>query len=145
MDSSQIILTLVVAVIGAVGTIIAAYIVRPQGLPRTRVLIVLIIVVSLVGGITGYLVGGAIVSARKTQGAPTALPATPGSTTLFVCPNNDPCIKGYINDTGERIYHYPGCPNYDQTQIDAGRNERYFTTSAEAEATGWHRAENCPK
>ena len=46
-------------------------------------------------------------------------------------------IKGNINRQGERIYHVPGSPSYDQTRIDPERNERWFCSEQEAKAAGW--------
>jgi hypothetical protein len=39
------------------------------------------------------------------------------------------------------IYHWPGCPNYDDI---APNNRVYFKTRAEAEAAGYRAAKNCP-
>lgn len=81
------------------------------------------------------------------QDTPTAAPPTqapPPQAGGYVCPNGDACIKGNINSSGEKIYHFPGCGSYNQTRIDEGAGERYFTSSAEAEASGWRRAGNCP-
>lgn len=63
----------------------------------------------------------------------------------YVCGDGSACIKGNINSDGERIYHFPGCGSYTRTQIDTSKGERWFTTSGEAEAAGWRRAQNCPK
>jgi PBP1b-binding outer membrane lipoprotein LpoB len=38
------------------------------------------------------------------------------------------------------IYHWPGCPNYDDI---APHNRVYFRTRAEAEAAGYRAARNC--
>jgi endonuclease YncB( thermonuclease family) len=46
-------------------------------------------------------------------------------------------IKGNVNGEGERIYHIPGSPSYDDTRIDAGQGERWFCTESEARAAGW--------
>lgn len=84
--------------------------------------------------------------------APTATPApviVPTDTPIpvaggYVCADGSACIKGNINSEGERIYHFPGCASYNQTRIDEGAGERWFVSSAEAEAAGWRRAMNCP-
>jgi len=52
-------------------------------------------------------------------------------------------IKGNINDSGEKIYHLPGCDSYVQTQIDESRGERWFCSEAEAQSAGWRKALNC--
>ena len=46
-------------------------------------------------------------------------------------------IKGNISRSGARIYHVPGSPSYDATQIDEARGERWFCSEAEARAAGW--------
>jgi endonuclease YncB( thermonuclease family) len=46
-------------------------------------------------------------------------------------------VKGNINGEGERIYHAPGSPSYDDTVIDENRGERWFCTEAEAKRGGW--------
>lgn len=49
-------------------------------------------------------------------------------------------IKGNINSRGERIYHLPGSPSYDDTRIDERRGERWFCSEDEARAAGWRPA-----
>lgn len=61
----------------------------------------------------------------------------------YTCSNGEACIKGNISSDGRRLYHYPGCPSYNQTQIDVGAGERWFNNEAEAQAAGWVRAGNC--
>ena len=47
-------------------------------------------------------------------------------------------IKGNISvGTGRRLYHTPGCEDYDETVIDLARGERWFRTASEAKASGW--------
>lgn len=54
-------------------------------------------------------------------------------------------IKGNISyNTGDRIYHVPGCEYYEQTKIASEYGERWFCTEAEAIANGWRKAKNCP-
>jgi hypothetical protein len=50
----------------------------------------------------------------------------------------DELIKGNRNS---RIYHWPGCPNYDDI---SARNTVWFSTRSEAEAAGYRAAKNCP-
>jgi len=62
---------------------------------------------------------------------------------MYGCINPPPgCrIKGNISfDTNEKIYHLPSDEFYNQTEIDTDYGERWFCTSAEAEASGWRRA-----
>lgn len=46
-------------------------------------------------------------------------------------------IKGNINRSGDRIYHVPGSPSWDQTVITESRAERFFCTEEEAQEAGW--------
>jgi micrococcal nuclease len=62
----------------------------------------------------------------------------------YRCPDGSACIKGNVNSAGDKIYHYPGCGNYDEVAINESQGERFFVTAAEAEAAGWRRAKNCP-
>ncbi len=50
---------------------------------------------------------------------------------------NGCAIKGNINGDGDRIYHTPDSPAYDDTGIDEARGERWFCTESEARAQGW--------
>jgi hypothetical protein len=72
---------------------------------------------------------------------PTAPPPATGG---YVCPDATRCIKGNINSDGRKLYHFPGCPSYNQTKIDESKGERWFATAAEAVAAGWVKAGNCP-
>lgn len=58
-------------------------------------------------------------------------------------PEPEEClIKGNTNRRGERIYHVPGSPNYDQTVVDISLGERWFCTEQEALDAGWRKAGN---
>ena len=49
-------------------------------------------------------------------------------------------IKGNISrNSGRRIYHVPGDPDYARTRISTSRGERWFCTESEARAAGWRR------
>lgn len=61
--------------------------------------------------------------------SPTAAPAKPGCS-----------IKGNINRRGVKIYHVPGDPDYDKTQVNEARDERWFCSDEEAKAAGWRAA-----
>jgi endonuclease YncB( thermonuclease family) len=50
-------------------------------------------------------------------------------------------IKGNISGNG-RIYHRPGNRDYDRTVINESQGERWFCSTAEAEAAGWRAARN---
>lgn len=78
--------------------------------------------------------------------APEALPATPlppqpgpASACPQGCEAASPgCeIKGNINREGEKIYHVPGGRDYDKTEIDPSKSERWFCSPDEAVANGW--------
>lgn len=54
-------------------------------------------------------------------------------------------IKGNVSfNTGEKIYHLPGCPYYSSTKIDQNYGERWFCSEDEAVTAGWRKAYNCP-
>lgn len=48
-------------------------------------------------------------------------------------------IKGNISGSG-RIYHSPGQRDYEKTQINTAKGERWFCSAGEAEAAGWRAA-----
>ncbi len=68
----------------------------------------------------------------------------PAAPAPYVCADGQPCIKGNRNAEGALYYHFPGCGAYPRTEINEAAGERWFTSSAEAEAAGWQRAPNCP-
>lgn len=92
----------------------------------------------------------AAIAETATPGAvdtPTAEAATSAPSPIgggYVCAGGAACIKGNINSSGDKIYHFPGCGSYNATKIDEGAGERYFSTAADAEAAGWRKAGNCP-
>lgn len=50
-------------------------------------------------------------------------------------------IKGNISyNSGRRLYHMPGDPDYADTRISVARGERWFCSEAEARAAGWQPA-----
>ncbi len=53
-----------------------------------------------------------------------------------------PAAGPVIGNRISRIYHLPGCPNYNQV---ADRNRVPFKTEAEAQAAGYRKARNCPR
>ena len=68
-------------------------------------------------------------SPRRDDSAESSSPAAPVSASCR--------IKGNINREGERIYHLPAAPYYEQTEIDESLGERWFCSAAEAERAGW--------
>ena len=50
-------------------------------------------------------------------------------------------VKGNISyNSGRRLYHMPGDPDYADTRISVARGERWFCSEAEARAAGWQPA-----
>ena len=108
-------------------------------------------VVAALIGLAGVLIAaiGAPLIVDWMQATPTPSPtAAPTGTPLpadSACPAGDACVKANISlDTGEKLYHFPGCRYYTQTVIDPAKGERTFVTAAEAEAAGWKKASGCP-
>ncbi|MEI6181472.1 MAG: hypothetical protein WCP31_12005 [Chloroflexales bacterium] len=65
----------------------------------------------------------------------------PSSVAVATTAMPDCVIKGNISvSTGNKLYHLPGMENYDSTEIDLEKGERWFCTEAEALAQGWTRA-----
>ena len=52
-------------------------------------------------------------------------------------------VKGNVTRKGKKLYHVPGCPDYDRVDINQP-GERFFATESEAKAAGWTKAGNCP-
>jgi hypothetical protein len=70
----------------------------------------------------------------------TPVPTHTPSPTPAVCDysgTSERLIKGNIGNDGEKIYHVPGSPYYNQTEIVESSGERWFCTVAEALAAGW--------
>jgi len=57
-------------------------------------------------------------------------------------PENDCLIKGNIRGA-QKIYHLPGCLNYDQVIIDRSYGDSWFCSEEEAQNSGFTRSENC--
>lgn len=60
-------------------------------------------------------------------------------------PDNPEClIKGNIDKKfGEKIYHFPGCSEYQQTIVEKDLGEQWFCTEKEAQKAGYKKATNC--
>lgn len=52
-------------------------------------------------------------------------------------PDSSCAIKGNVNSSGEKIYHVPGGASYDHTDIKPEEGDRWFCTTAEAQAAGF--------
>jgi len=75
---------------------------------------------------------------------PLGCPEQPEDSVNVILPESPDClIKGNISSSGSRIYHLPGCGNYEDTSISQ-TGERWFCTEDEAEQAGWRKAGNCP-
>ena len=57
-------------------------------------------------------------------------------------PENGCLIKGNIRGA-QKIYHLPGCLNYDQVIIDRSYGDSWFCSEEEAQNSGFTRSENC--
>ncbi len=49
-------------------------------------------------------------------------------------------VKGNTNAKGARIYHVPGGRDYQRTNINEAKGERWFCSEQEARDAGWRRA-----
>src|SRR3989344_8510828 len=58
-------------------------------------------------------------------------------------PENGCLIKGNIRG-GQKIYHLPGCLNYDQIIIDTSYADSWFCSEEDAQKAGFLLSENCP-
>jgi hypothetical protein len=58
-----------------------------------------------------------------------------------VAPDPSCAIKGNVNSKGEKIYHTPDGAFYDRTDIKPEEGDRWFCSSAEAEAAGFRASE----
>jgi hypothetical protein len=70
------------------------------------------------------------------------------NTSIQECPNgcktssSNCLIKGNINSSGEKIYHFPGSVSYDGTLISPNKGELWFCTEEEAIVNGWRKPLN---
>lgn len=55
-------------------------------------------------------------------------------------------IKGNIdpNDASVKIYHLPGCVQYETTVVELYRGEEWFCSQAEAKKAGYVKSKRCP-
>lgn len=87
--------------------------------------------------------------ASSASSAPTPAPSPPRpSASAPEQPPGAPAagrsIKGNVSSRGRKLYHVPGCPQYEHVRIDASKGERLFSTEAQALAAGWVKAPGCP-
>ena len=54
-----------------------------------------------------------------------------------IAPDSSCAIKGNVNSNHEKIYHVPSGASYDRTDIKPEEGDRWFCTTAEAEAAGF--------
>jgi endonuclease YncB( thermonuclease family) len=71
--------------------------------------------------------------------APNAQAMLLGPAATANAPSHECTIKGDITRTRRRIYHIPNQKSYARIRMDKG-GKRWFCTTEEAEAAGWHRA-----
>lgn len=58
--------------------------------------------------------------------------------------NPDCQIKGNIDkNSGDKIYHFPGCRQYEQTVIEKSLSEEWFCSEKEALKAGYQKSKNC--
>ncbi|MEY2930009.1 MAG: hypothetical protein RL033_758 [Pseudomonadota bacterium] len=85
-----------------------------------------------------------VTQAAATQAAATqpsgSTPSPPAAPPMAASPP----IKGNLSSHGKKLYHAPGCPQYERVQIDPNKGERLFATEVEARAAGWQKAPGCP-
>lgn len=82
-------------------------------------------------------------AARSPEAQPSSA-APPYSRPLAPPPAVPGLIKGNVGARGRKLYHLPGCPQYEHVRIDERKGERRFGTEAEARAAGWAKAPGCP-
>ena len=60
-------------------------------------------------------------------------------------PENPKClIKGNISRSdGSKVYHFPGCSEYDAVIVEKDLGEKWFCSEKEAEKEGFVKAQNC--
>lgn len=55
-------------------------------------------------------------------------------------------IKGNVRrDKGTKIYHLPGCFNYEKIVINEREGDQWFCSEEEAKAAGFRKSEDCPE
>lgn len=55
-------------------------------------------------------------------------------------------IKGnFRRDRGTKIYHLPGCFNYDKIVVNEREGDQWFCSEEEAQAAGFRKSEDCPE
>lgn len=59
-------------------------------------------------------------------------------------PSPSGVVIGNVTRTKKRLYHLPGCPNYERVRIDPAKGERRFVDEAEARAAGFEKSPDCP-
>lgn len=60
-------------------------------------------------------------------------------------PEDPDCqIKGnFDKSSGDKIYHFPGCRQYEQTIVEKSLGEQWFCTEKEAREAGFKKSKNC--
>jgi cold shock CspA family protein len=94
-------------------------------------------IILFLGGVIGLAV--VIVYLKRFPSVETV--ATEGPSAITSAANPNCVIKGNISwNAGKKYYHLPGMEDYENTQIDLKKGERWFCTEDEAKANGWVKA-----
>jgi len=64
---------------------------------------------------------------------------------LLTEPEDPDClIKGNISrNDGDKVYHFPGCGEYEVTLVEKDLGESWFCSEKEAQKAGYEKSENC--
>lgn len=104
---------------------------RAQSLDRLAVV--------LSGGCIVAIIGAIALATGQSEPGPSETMSAPIPISDSLNPS---ClVKGNVSvETNNRLYHVPGMEDYEITEIDPLRGERWFCTEAEAISSGWRRA-----
>ena len=102
-------------------------------------------------GLADYYIGEGDKLVREqlkivTQEARTKEKGVHGSTCTQKTPESPKCvIKGNLggDNDSEKIYHFPGCRDYDKILLEKFRGEQWFCSEKEAIAAGFVKAKTC--
>jgi hypothetical protein len=85
-----------------------------------------------------FVAASAAVQAGVLTPAPTLAPAAQGCPEGCSLPPPGCLIKAQISVSGEKAYQLPGWKHYAETVVDPRFGDRWFCSTAEAVANGWH-------
>lgn len=52
-------------------------------------------------------------------------------------------VLATVSDTGDKFYFVPGCPTYEDIELDKSRDEKRFCSEQLAENAGWRKSPMC--